>query len=103
MSAVWPVRGNRTLAELVQRNIELVGSPEWSQEEQDLARALQAKAKVKVEGLRSATPPVTSGAQKPSANDSGDVSWKVPMVKFYYPANIPNIKDRKSTRLNSRH
>ena len=91
MSAVWPVRGNRTLAELVQRNIELVGSPEWSQDEHDLARALQTKAKVKVEGLRSAIPPCKGGEQKPSANDSGDVSWKVPMVKFYYPANIPNI------------
>jgi aminobenzoyl-glutamate utilization protein B len=91
MSAVWPVRGNRTLAELVQRNIELVGSPEWNKEEDDLARALQTKAKVKVEGLRTAIPPVKGGEQKPSANDSGDVSWKVPMVKFYYPANIPNI------------
>ena len=91
MSAVWPVRGNRTLAELVQGNIELVGSPEWSEEEQALARALQTKAKVKVEGLRSAIPPCKGGEQKPSANDSGDVSWKVPMVKFYYPANIPNI------------
>ncbi len=91
MSAVWPVRGNRTLAELVQRNIELVGSPEWSPQENDLARTLQAKAKVKVEGLRTAIPPVKGGDQKPSANDSGDVSWKVPMVKFYYPANIPNV------------
>ena len=27
MSAVWPVRGNRTMAELLQRNIELVGMP----------------------------------------------------------------------------
>ena len=27
--------------------------------------------------------------QKASANDGGDVSWKVPMVKFYFPANIP--------------
>lgn len=91
MSAVWPVRGNQTLAELVHRNIELVGSPEWSKEEDDLARALQAKAKVKVEGLRTAIPGVKGSEQKPSANDSGDVSWKVPMVKFYYPANIPNV------------
>jgi aminobenzoyl-glutamate utilization protein B len=29
--------------------------------------------------------------QKAAANDAGDVSWKVPMVKIYYPANIPNI------------
>ena len=32
MSAVWPVRGNRTLAELMQRELELVGLPEWSQQ-----------------------------------------------------------------------
>ena len=29
--------------------------------------------------------------QKPAANDAGDVSWKVPMAKMYFPANIPNI------------
>jgi aminobenzoyl-glutamate utilization protein B len=26
--------------------------------------------------------------QKPAANDAGDISWKVPMVKFYFPAGI---------------
>ena len=30
LSAVWPLRCNRTLAELVQRNIELVGMPAWT-------------------------------------------------------------------------
>jgi aminobenzoyl-glutamate utilization protein B len=29
--------------------------------------------------------------QRASANDAGDVSWKVPMAKFYYPSNVPNI------------
>ena len=29
--------------------------------------------------------------QKAAANDAGDISWKVPMVKFYFPGNIPNI------------
>jgi aminobenzoyl-glutamate utilization protein B len=92
MSAVWPVRGNRTLAELVQREIELVGMPEWTKDEDDLARAVQAKAKVTVEGLtRTITPLKGPAVQKPAANDAGDISWKVPMVKFYYPANVPNI------------
>jgi aminobenzoyl-glutamate utilization protein B len=31
--------------------------------------------------------------QKSSANDSGDVTWKVPTAKFYFPANIPNINN----------
>jgi aminobenzoyl-glutamate utilization protein B len=94
MSAVWPVRGNRTLAELVQREIELVGLPNWSKEEDELARSLQAKVNVPVEGLaRKYVPMKGPAVQKAAANDAGDVSWKVPMVKFYYPANIPNISN----------
>jgi aminobenzoyl-glutamate utilization protein B len=92
LSAVWPVRGNRTLAELVEREIELVGLPSWSREEEELARSLQAKASVPVEGLaRKYVPMKGPAVQKAAANDAGDVSWKVPMVKLYYPANIPNI------------
>jgi aminobenzoyl-glutamate utilization protein B len=91
MSAVWPVRGNRTLAELVQREIERVGVPDWTRQEDELARAVQANAKVAVEGLKRTIDPLKGPAvQKPAANDAGDISWKVPMVKYYYPSNIPN-------------
>jgi aminobenzoyl-glutamate utilization protein B len=31
------------------------------------------------------------GSQNPSANDAGDVSWKVPMTQFDYPSTVPNI------------
>ena len=92
LSAVWPTRGNRTVAEVVRGNIEAVGMPRWSNGENDLAVALQEKAGVAVDGLTqelSAFEGVTQ--QRASANDGGDVSWKVPMVKFYYPGNIPNI------------
>lgn len=92
LSAVWPTRGNRTVAEAVQRNIEQVGHPAWSADEHALARRLQERAGVAVEGLRDAAPPFRGEArQRFSANDGGDVSWKVPMVKFYFPANVPNI------------
>ena len=92
MSAVWPVRGNRTLAEILQRQIEVIGMPEWTAEEEDLARRLQERAKVKVDGLKR-QPTLMKGeaTQKSSANDSGDVTWKVPTAKFYFPSNIPNI------------
>ncbi len=94
LSAVWPVRGNRTLAELVEREIERVGLPRWTREEDELARSLQAKVNVPVEGLaRKYVPMKGPAVQKAAANDAGDVSWKVPMVKFYYPANIPNISN----------
>ena len=92
LSAVWPLRCNRTLCEALQRNIETVGVPEWSAEEEALARALQESAKVKVEGLRREVPPLKHLATpRTSANDAGDVSWKVPMAKFYFPSNVPNI------------
>jgi aminobenzoyl-glutamate utilization protein B len=92
IGAVWPVRGNRTLAELFQRQIELVGVPDWTREEDDLARAVQAKAKVPVEGLKRMIDVLKGPAvQQPAANDAGDISWKVPMVKFYFPASIPHI------------
>ncbi|MFM1814866.1 MAG: hypothetical protein RLZ98_1561 [Pseudomonadota bacterium] len=92
LSAVWPTRANRTVAETVQQNIEAVGHPEWAADEQSLAKSLQERAGAKVVGLRDAPPPFKGQAtQRPSANDGGDVSWKVPMAKFYYPSNIPGI------------
>jgi aminobenzoyl-glutamate utilization protein B len=92
LSAVWPLRCNRTLAELVQRNIEVVGMPAWTDEEDKLARQLQENAKVKVVGLKRDIKGLKAEAeQRTSANDAGDVSWKVPMVKFYFPSNVPNI------------
>lgn len=91
-SAVWPVRGNRTLAELVQGEYEQIGAPVWTDEEEQLARTLQHRAGVKVEGLSRDVARMKGPATlKPASNDAGDVSWKVPMAKFYFPANIPNI------------
>src|SRR3954467_7882785 len=92
LSAVWPLRCNRTLAELVQRQIETVGMPVWTDDEEALARTLQGNAKVKVEGLRREVKRMKGEAvQRTSANDAGDISWKVPMAKFYFPSNVPNI------------
>lgn len=92
LSAVWPTRGNRTVAEVVRGNIEAVGMPRWTNEENSLAVALQEKAGVDADGLTKELSPFEGVArQRASANDGGDVSWKVPMVKFYYPGNVPNI------------
>ena len=91
-SAVWPVRGNQTLAELAQAEFSRVGAPRWSEDEHAFARGLQAKANVKATGLATevviAKGPAT---QKSAANDAGDVSWKVPMAKIYFPSNVPGI------------
>src|SRR5580704_1276741 len=73
VSAVWPARGNRPLAELFQREIESAGAPDWTEAEDDLARAGQANAKVPVEGLKRNIDDLKGPAvQKAAANDAGD-------------------------------
>ena len=91
-SAVWPVLGNQTMAEVVQRNIVAVGMPSWTQEEQAFAKNLQRQAKVTADGLHSAVAPLTGPSKQiPASNDAGDVSWKVPMTRVWFPANVPHI------------
>jgi aminobenzoyl-glutamate utilization protein B len=91
-SAVWPVRANQALAEAVQRNIELVDFPEWDDEEQAFARALQKAADAPEIGLFTAPRPLTGPAEMMMAsNDCGDVTWKVPSARLWFPGNVPGV------------
>jgi aminobenzoyl-glutamate utilization protein B len=91
-AAVWPVRLNRTIAEVIQRHVEAVGMPEWTEQEHDFARALQRQAKMREDGLHTSTTPLTGPSQQIAAsNDCGDVSWKVPMGRLWFPANVPHL------------
>jgi len=91
-SAVWPLRGNESLARIVEREYQYVGAPQWSESEHSFAKSLQLNAGVTCEGLRNTVRSVKSaGPQHRSANDAGDVSWKIPMAKVIFPANIPHI------------
>lgn len=91
LSAVWPVRINQGLAEVAQRNIELVGMPDWTPEEDTFARRLQQAAGVDVQGLNRRVKPLAPSPQRSPSNDSGDVSWVVPMGRISFPANVPGV------------
>jgi aminobenzoyl-glutamate utilization protein B len=92
LSAVWPFRANRVLAETLQRHLERVGAPTWTDQEHELARTLQRKVGANVEGLKTAVKPLVGPMwQRPSANDIGDISWKTPMAKLYFPGNVPGL------------
>lgn len=92
MSAVWPVRTNQGVAEVIQRNIELIGAPDWTEDEQRFARELQKSAGVAVEGLATKVRPLDGPSeQRAPSNDCGDVSWKVPMGRVGFPSNVPSI------------
>ncbi|MCW5771249.1 MAG: amidohydrolase [Rhodospirillaceae bacterium] len=91
-AAVWPVRFNQTMAEVIQRNVEAIGVPQWTETEQDFARKLQRQAGVREDGLYTAVPPLTGPTKQIAAShDCGDVSWKVPMGRVWFPANVPHI------------
>lgn len=91
-SAVWPVLLNQTASEVAQRNAQAVGMPEWTAEEIAFAKTLQEKAGKVPTGLFPTAGDVKGPAKIIAAsNDSGDVSWKVPMARIWFPSNVPNL------------
>jgi len=91
-AAVWPVRLNQTIAEVIQSNVEAIGMPTWTEQEQAFARSLQKQAGVPEIGLHlSADKLEGPAAQIAASNDCGDVSWKVPMGRIWFPGNVPHL------------
>jgi aminobenzoyl-glutamate utilization protein B len=100
LGAAWPGHFSVPIAEDMYENMTKVGLPQWSDQEQALARALQHDLKVPERGLAAKIPELKK-PQPPSDDDNGvgpvgggsddigDVSWVVPTVTLNYPSNIP--------------
>ncbi|MGH9663166.1 MAG: amidohydrolase [Bryobacteraceae bacterium] len=93
LGSAWPEHFNKVVAEAEQKNMELVGMPEWSDADQTLAKALQKEIGAGQDGLKHKVTPLTppKESQGGGSDDIGDISWNVPTVYLYYPANIPNL------------
>src|SRR5262245_11948842 len=93
VGSAWPTHYNKVIAEVQQKNIELVGMPEWTEADQTLARALQKEIGAKVEGLKTKIEPLEPPKEPMGggSDDIGDISWNAPTVYLEYPANIPNL------------
>lgn len=89
ISTCWPTRANQAMAEMIQKNIEIVGMPRWSGEERRLAKEVQTKIKAPAVGLQTAIGPLKPAKQNTSCNDSGSVSWAIPTGRINLPTNIP--------------
>jgi aminobenzoyl-glutamate utilization protein B len=103
LGSAWPGHFNRAIAEDMYANIQKVGLPQWSEDDQTLAKALQKELKVRVRGLAAKIqemrePPKAEedggdgdgpGPTGGGSDDIGDVSWNVPTVTLRYPSNIP--------------
>src|SRR5207244_1401850 len=96
LGSAWPQHFNKVVAETTWANIQKVGLRKWSDEEQQLAKALQKELKnPRADGLRtklrdSLQGPVTEN-NGGGSDDIGDISWNVPTITLNYPSNIPNL------------
>ncbi len=106
LGSAWPGYFSKPIAEAMDANIRKVGLPEWSAEDQLLAKALQKELKVRESGLATKIPVMRAprneaaddgeggggrGAEPTGggSDDIGDISWNVPTVTLRYPSNIP--------------
>ncbi|MFN7916519.1 MAG: amidohydrolase [Vicinamibacterales bacterium] len=96
LGSAWPQHGNRPMAEAMYENIKAVGLPQWSDADQQFAKALQRAMGSEERGLvtnlsqlrgREFIPPEqqTGGA----SDDIGDVMWSVPTITLRFPSNVP--------------
>jgi aminobenzoyl-glutamate utilization protein B len=94
LGSAWPRHFNRAIAQATHHNIRRVGLPEWSEDDQALARALQRELGSRESGLAAQTGnlggPVTDN-RGGGSDDIGDISWNVPTVTLSYPSNIPGL------------
>lgn len=83
---------NKGMAEAIQRNIELIGLPQWTEEEQTFAKALQKELGAKETGypvelkaLESPSGQQTGGG----SSDVGEVTLIAPTATLNFPGNVP--------------
>ncbi len=96
LGSAWPQHFNRAVAETTYANIQKVGLPTWSEQDQALAKGIQKELGQRETGLASRIGPIGTGvplAQNTGggSDDIGDVSWAVPTVTLQYPSNIPGL------------
>ncbi len=103
IAAVHQRFSNKALAELIFENIKAVGKPEYTEEEETYARALQEEAGYPVKGMdypleliASETRPLRGGS-----SDVGDVTLVAPTASMRFPVRIPGAPSHHWTVVSS--
>ncbi len=96
IGSAWPGQFNRVIAETMYENIQQVGLPEWTEDDQRFARATQREVGGAESGLATQLGrlrPALTEEQRTAgyADDIGDISWNVPTATLSFPSNIPNL------------
>ena len=103
LGTAWPGFFNKPMGEVLHANIMKVGMPEWSDADQQLAKATQKLMEApkkdqngkEINGLRTTIDTLKGSVQFSwggGSDDIADIAWNVPTIVLYYPANIPGLK-----------
>ncbi|MCY7349436.1 MAG: amidohydrolase [Cytophagaceae bacterium] len=96
LGSAWPGHFNKPIAEAMYKNIERVGLPAWSPDDQTLAKAVQEEMlspekkglALKLDSTGIEPPVISMGG---GSDDIADISWSVPTIVLGYPSNIPGL------------
>jgi aminobenzoyl-glutamate utilization protein B len=94
LGAAWPSNMSKPLAEVMHAAIQEVGMPEWTEDDQALAKAAQAMMGRDTTGLTtevSDTLREASQGMGGGSDDIAEVTWNVPTVRLRYSGNIPGM------------
>jgi aminobenzoyl-glutamate utilization protein B len=92
LTAIHQRHSNKGMAETIQKNIELIGMPEWSEKEQVFARSLQKELREKETGyplkFKTLHPPsdIQVGG---GSSDVGEVTLIAPTATLNFPGGVP--------------
>ncbi len=106
LTAIHQRHANKAAAELFHKNIELVGMPEWNEEEQEYARALQKNLGKEVEGMPSEVGKLREPNSRQvggGSSDVGDVTLVTPTATIRFPGKAPGAIGHHWTSVSSNY
>jgi aminobenzoyl-glutamate utilization protein B len=92
ITAVHQRHSNKGLAEIIQKNIELIGIPQWSDQEQIFAKALQKELGEKETGYALKVKPLKNPSETEvggGSSDVGEVTMIAPTATLNFPGGVP--------------
>lgn len=96
VGTAYPRHFNRPIALAMDENIQAVGLPTWTEDDQIFAKAIQElMGNEDPQGLPSELSGIQPTLENPvsgGSDDIGDVSWNVPTVTLRFPSNVRGLQ-----------
>jgi aminobenzoyl-glutamate utilization protein B len=92
LTAIHQRHSNKGMAEAIQKNIELIGFPEWTPEEQLFAKSLQKELGEKETGYPLKVKPLNKPSDQQvggGSSDVGEVTLIAPTATLNFPGGVP--------------